>query len=437
MSRDHPFRERPHRTLVGLSLPVLLSLVAEPLTGLVDTAFVSRLGSVQLAALGVGTMALSAIFWGFNFLGIGTQTDVAQADGRNDVGERAAVTVQALAVGFVLGTLAALLLWPLTPAIVRLLGAHGEIANAAIQYTTIRWMGAPAIVLTVAGFGVLRGRQNMRVPLWIALGLNAVNIALDAWLIPEHGIAGAAWATVAAQWAGAFAVLVATLRDLGARPELAAHRIRRLFRVGRDIVLRTALLTAFLVVTTREATRIGADAGAAHQAIRQFWIFTALFLDAFAIAGQSLIGYFVDDREQARKVAVVVLIWSFGFGLVLAVGMWMGEGLVARLLVPENALALFSAAWLPALLFQPLNALAFGTDGIHWGTADFVWLRNATAVATLVGVMVLYAVPVLSLTTIWWVTGLWILVRVIFGMGRIWPGSRNAPLGAVPYLPAD
>ncbi len=437
MSRNHPFREHPHRTLVGLSLPVLLSLVAEPLTGLVDTAFVSRLGSVQLAALGVGTMALSAIFWGFNFLGIGTQTDVAQADGGGDEGERAAVTVQALAVGFVLGTVAARLLWPLTPAIVRLLGAHGEIADAAIQYTTIRWMGAPAIVLTVAGFGVLRGRQNMRVPLWIALGLNAVNIGLDAWLIPEHGIAGAAWATVAAQWAGAVAVLVATLRDLGARPELAAHRIRRLFRVGRDIVLRTALLTAFLVVTTREATRIGADAGAAHQAIRQFWIFTALFLDAFAIAGQSLIGYFVDDREQARKVAVVVLIWSFGFGLVLALGMWMGEGLVARMLVPENALVLFSAAWLPALLFQPLNALAFGTDGIHWGTADFVWLRNATAVATLVGVAVLYAVPVRSLTTIWWVTGLWILVRVIFGMGRIWPGSRNAPLGAVPYLPAD
>lgn len=437
MPLDHPFRERPHRTLVGLSLPVLLSLVAEPMTGLVDTAFVSRLGSVQLAALGVGTMALSAIFWGFNFLGIGTQTDVAQADGRGDEGERAAVTVQALAVGFVLGTAAALILWPLTPAIVRLLGAHGEIADAAIQYTTIRWMGAPAIVLTVAGFGVLRGRQNMQIPLWIALGLNAVNIGLDAWLIPEHGIEGAAWATVAAQWAGAIAVLVATLRGLGARPALAAHRIRRLFRVGRDIVLRTALLTAFLVVTTREATRIGADAGAAHQAIRQFWIFTALFLDAFAIAGQSLIGYFVGDREQARKVAIVVLIWSFGFGLVLALGMWMGEGLVARMLVPENALALFSAAWLPALLFQPLNALAFGTDGIHWGTADFVWLRNATAVATLVGVAVLYLLPVLSLTTIWWVTGLWVLVRVIFGMGRIWPGSRNAPLGAVPYLPAD
>ena len=79
---DHPFVASPHRTLFSMSLPVLLSLIAEPLTGLVDTAFVARLGSESLAALGVGTVALSSIFWAFNFLGIGTQTEVAQAHGR-------------------------------------------------------------------------------------------------------------------------------------------------------------------------------------------------------------------------------------------------------------------------------------------------------------------------------------------------------------------
>ncbi|MGA1495224.1 MAG: MATE family efflux transporter, partial [Rhodothermales bacterium] len=79
---QHPFEKAPRRTLFRLSVPVLFSLVAEPITGLVDTAFVSRLGAVELAALGVGTMALSSVFWIFNFLGVATQTDVAQADGR-------------------------------------------------------------------------------------------------------------------------------------------------------------------------------------------------------------------------------------------------------------------------------------------------------------------------------------------------------------------
>ena len=80
----HPFIRHPHRTVLALSAPVLFSLVAEPLTGLVDTAFVAQLGAAPLAALGVGTAALSSIFWVFNFLGIGAQTDVAQALGAGE-----------------------------------------------------------------------------------------------------------------------------------------------------------------------------------------------------------------------------------------------------------------------------------------------------------------------------------------------------------------
>ena len=84
LARDHPFVDRPNRTLLALAVPVFFSLIAEPLTGLIDTAFVSRLGAEPLAALGVGTAALSSIFWIFNFLGSGTQTNVAQARGQEE-----------------------------------------------------------------------------------------------------------------------------------------------------------------------------------------------------------------------------------------------------------------------------------------------------------------------------------------------------------------
>lgn len=181
-----------------MTVPVLFSLVAEPVTGLVDTAFVARLGSVELAALGVGTMALSSIFWVFNFLGISTQTDVATADGRRDATARAMVVSVGLTVAAVLGVLAGLLLTPATPWIARLLGADGGILSAADTYTSIRWWGAPAILVTITGFGALRGIQRMSLPLWVAVGVNALNIGLDAVLIfgvgpiPAMGIAGAA-----------------------------------------------------------------------------------------------------------------------------------------------------------------------------------------------------------------------------------------------------
>ncbi|MGD8702681.1 MAG: hypothetical protein PVH26_09590, partial [Desulfosarcina sp.] len=90
-------------------------------------------------------------------------------------------------------------------------------------------------------------------------------------------------------------------------------------------------------------------------------------------------------------------------------------------------------AWTAATLVQPIGALAFVTDGIHWGTGDFRYLRNVVLLATLCGIMGLWAIgegsPVL-LTGIWWITGLWIAIRAIFGLLRIWPAIGRAPLKA-------
>ena len=436
----HPFETAPHKALLRLSIPVLFSLIAEPLTGLVDTAFIARLGSVETAALGVGTMALSSIFWIFNFLGIATQTDVAQAHGRGDTRTRGELCGMAMTLAALMGGSAAVLLWPLTPFVASLLGASGAVQDASTAYMTIRWIGSPAILITIAGFGALRGVQDMKIPLWIALGVNGLNIGLDALLIfgygpiPAFGIEGAAAATSISQWVGAIVTIIVVRKEIQARVSWDSAKVRALFRTGGDLFVRTLMLTVFLVIGTREATRLGADAGAVHQAIRQFWLFTALFLDAFAIAGQSLIGFFVGNFNtfMARRVAKVIMQWAVSFGAVLAVGMWLGEDVIAAFLVPETARYAFSTPWLAAFIMQPINALAFGTDGVHWGTADFRFLRNATTWATLLGVLLLYTVGWSmgqSITSIWVVTGFWIVIRVAFGMGRIWPGSEKAPLG--------
>ena len=77
----HPFVRYPHRTFVTFALPVMASLVVEPFASLVDTAFVERLGTTSAAGLGAATALLSGVLWIFNFLGIGTQTKVAQTMG--------------------------------------------------------------------------------------------------------------------------------------------------------------------------------------------------------------------------------------------------------------------------------------------------------------------------------------------------------------------
>ena len=120
-----------------MSLPVLLSLVAEPLTGLVDTAFVARLGSESLAALGVGTVILSGIFWVFNFLGIGTQTEVAQAYGRQEFNVTSNLGGSALVLGVLIGIVLVILGLPFVPYVSRVMGASDAVYDLSTQYIQI------------------------------------------------------------------------------------------------------------------------------------------------------------------------------------------------------------------------------------------------------------------------------------------------------------
>jgi len=433
----HPFTHAPHRTLVTLAFPVLLSLIAEPLTGLVDTAFVSRLGATSLGALGVGTMVLSSVIWIFNFLGIGTQTEVGQSIGGGDRDRTRRVNGLALTLSGLFGLMLLVVGLPATSLLATLMGATGDMHADAVTYIQIRWFGAPAVLITVAAFGTLRGLQDMRVPLWIAVGVNVANIALDAALIfgvgpvPALGVAGAALATVISQWLGAVCAGGLVFARLGRPDRFRFAEAGRLLRVGSDLFVRTGMLTLFLLLAARAATRIGAESAAAHQAIRQFWIFTALFLDAFGITGQSLVAYFMGagSRNTARRVAGVVCAWSVGVGVALALAMWLGQGVVIRLLVPASAVAVFIPAWLISALSQPINALSFATDGLHWGTGDFRFLRNVMLLSTGVGAAVLFLFGSETLTAVWVVTFGWIILRATFGVLRIWPGiGAHAPL---------
>jgi len=438
----HSFVLRPNRTLVRLAVPVLFSLVAEPLTGLADTAFVARLpGSEPVAALGVGTVAFSSIFWAFAFLGVGTQTEVAQAEGAHD--REKAITVLSLscALAMLIGFLLMVGVMGFLGPLAEVLGAQGAVRELAVQYMLFRLLGAPAVLVSLACFGALRGVQDMRTPLCVAVGINIVNVMLDWMLVfgigpfPAMGVSGAAIASTVSQWVGAFWCMTAVWNKLGLTWRMRGAGLSRLMRVGGDLFIRTGAVLVFLALCTRVANRFGPDEGAAYQAIRQFFIFSALFLDAFAITGQSLVGYFLgaDDRFNARKVARVVCVWSFGTGVSLCVFMLIGEQAVAWLLVPPAAYAVFGPGWLVVALTQPVGALSFATDGIHWGAGDYRYLRNAMLVAVCVGSGCVFAVeavrPQHPLVYIWLATAVWTCIRSGFGLARIWPGVGNALLG--------
>lgn len=436
--KNHPFIYAPHKTVLTLSIPVLFSMIAEPLTGLVDTAFVAQLGAEALAALGVGTAALTSIFWIFNFLGIGTQTEVAQALGQERHERAKRMAGLALVMSGAFGLLLIVVGFPFVPTVAGWLGADGAVQAGAVEYMRIRLFSAPAMLAIMTAFGALRGLQDMRTPLWIAITINAINIGLDALLvvglgpIPAMGIAGVALASVLAQWLGAVWAVTAVIHKLGWPKNLKFHEARRLLKIGGDLFIRTGLLTLYMLLTTRVATTAGANSGAAHQAIRQFWTFAALGLDALAITAQSLVGFFIGSGwvAQAKRVALVCCQWGVALGILLTVGMLLGQALLIDLLVPETAVSVFIGAWFVSAIMQPINSLSFVTDGIHWGTGDFRYLRNGMFLATVVASVGLFFIDTSgenALLWVWAVTAVWIIIRAVWGVVRIWPGVGETP----------
>jgi MATE family multidrug resistance protein len=434
----HPFQKHPNRTLVTLSLPVLLSMTAEPLTALVDTAFVASLGSVALAALGAASTALSSLFWIFNFLNIGAQTEVAQAYGRGEENRASGIASLSLSMALGFSALLILLIVPNAAWIASLMGASGDVQTEAVSYMQIRAYGAPAVLLMAVAFGVLRGLQDMRSPLWIALGVNALNVLLD-WLLvfgnlgfPALGVAGSALASTISQWLGAIIGVMLIARKLGLSRDFTLNQAKKLLKVGGDLFVRTGLLNFFLAFSTRTATQIGADAGAAHQAIRQVFLFTSLALDAYASTVQSLVGYFIgqDSIIWAKKVVILGAKWALGTGVLLGSLMWFGRGLVMDMLVPATAFTVFIPAWAVSALSQPINAIAFLTDGAHWGTGDYRFLRNAMLAATTVGAIAIQLINPSApnaLLLLWLAATVWASTRAIFGWLRVNPGIGKSP----------
>jgi MATE family multidrug resistance protein len=274
--------------------------------------------------------------------------------------------------------------------------------------------------------------------MWIAGAMSVLNIGLDALLVfgagpvPALGIAGAAWATVASQVAAAVTAWVVVVGRIGWTLRFEVARVGALFVIGRDMVIRTAALLLFVLVSTRVALQMGPAAGAAHQAVRQVFMLLAFLLDAWAASTQSLVAWFLGagSRAAARRVAVVGMQWAVGSGFALALVLLLAEPAVAALLVPPDARTIFAATWPVFALAQPLSAVSFLTDGVHWGTGDFAWLRNGMLVSTGVGLALLWPIDpgVPDLRQVWLVTAVWLALRSAVGVVRLWPGLGRAPL---------
>jgi len=379
-------RRGPHDAeILRLAVPAFGALVAEPLFLLGDSAIVGRIGTVPLGGLGVASQALTTLVGISVFLAYGTTAAVARQLG---AGNRRAAIQQGidglwLAAGIGVAVLCAG--WPLAPLIVHAFGASPAVTAGAVTYLRISLFGAPAMLAVLAGTGVLRGLQDTRTPLAVAVCASVVNIVLNAILVLGlgWGLAGSAAGTAVVQNAAAAVYLTVVARGarragVALRPDAAG--VRSAAFAGASLVVRTLALQVVLVVTTALAARMGNAAIAAHQIAFRVWSLLALALDAIAIAAQAIVGKYLGagDVAGARAATARMTGWGAAYGVVFGAvvlaarpflpGVFAAAPPVARLLL---VVLLVVAAQ------QPVAGVVFVLDGVLIGAGDQDYLALA------------------------------------------------------------
>lgn len=239
----------------------------------------------------------------------------------------------------------------------------------------------------LAGNGWMRGVQRTRQPVVIVLVANAVSATASPVLVYPAGLGltGSAIANVAAQALGAALFLRALRRSARTlRPNRAVLRAQA--RVGVDLVVRSAAFQAAFLTAAAVAARMGTAQLAAHQIGLQLDEFTALLLDSFAIAAQSLVGAALgaSDAASARAMAWRVARWGLYAGLGFAAFYAAGYALIPRMFTSSAAVvdqAHVLWPWFVALL--PAAGVVFALDGVLIGAGDVAFLRTITVIAAL------------------------------------------------------
>jgi putative MATE family efflux protein len=422
-----------HREVLRLAVPAFVTLVAEPVFLLADAVVVGHLGTVPLAALGVAAAVLGALANVFVFLAYGTTGAVARRLGAGDHRGALALGVDGLWLALVLGVLAGLAMLLLARDLASWLGADGAVLAPATTYLRISSISLPAMLVNLASTGVLRGLQDTRTPLVVALIGFPANVVLNVTLVygAGLGIAGSAWGTALAQLGMAIAlmsVVVRLARRDGAT--LSAHPTRVLgaARDGFPLLLRTLSLRAVLLITTWVAASLGVVSLAAYQVSSTVWTTLTFMLDALAIAGQALTGRYLGagDVAGARAATRLMLWWGVGGGAVCAVALLaLHRVLPLAFTTDAQVRAALAGALIVVAIGQPLSGWVFVLDGVLIGAGDARWLAVMQLVIMLayVPIALLVRAHAGDIATLWWGFTLWMLVR---GLALGWRARGDA-----------
>ncbi len=404
-------------------MPAMLTNVATALFGLADMWVIGRLGDAAAqGAVELGAKFMMALLIVFAFLRTGTVALTAQAAGGGAPEEQAAILARSLAAALAIGAMLLVVRPWAVGAGLALLEAKGDIAANARVYIDIRYWAGTAWLINCALAGWLIGQRRVRIILATEVAANAAHIALDLAFVlwAGWGIAGVATATACSELLKLGMLAAAVAREPATGRALAALRqratwegkaLRHLFRLNRDLFLRTLLLTAAMLLLARSGARQGSVVLAANGILFQIFMLSSLIVDGFESAAQVLCGEARGSRDRARFVIVArtALGWALLTGLAIGVAyLAAGDVLAASFSTNRQVIAATATYIGWTALLAVLGVFVSVFDGIFVGAG---WTR--AMVATMAVAMAVYAAA-LHLVAPLGNNGIWLAFSLLF-----------------------
>ena len=432
---NETLRPVTNRRVLAIAGPIVLSNATVPILGAVDAGVVGQIPDpVPLAAVGIGAVILSAIYWIFGFLRMGTVGLASQALGSGERAEADAVLSRALLIAGAGGFLLIALQFPIFAAAFAVSPASAEVEAAARSYMQIRIWSAPFAIAVYGMTGWLVAAERTRGILVLQLWMNGINIALDLLFVLGFGwgVEGVAIATLIAEVAGAGMGLW-LCRDAFARPHwrdrarvFSRAPLLRMASVNADILIRSLLLQTIFVSFLFFGAGFGDVTLAANHVLLLFLEIVAFALDGFAFAAETLVGQAMGARARAelRRGAVLTSAWGLvvcaALALIFALG---GEALIA-LMSKSPEVQATARAFLPWMVAAPFVGLgAYMLDGIFIGATRTADMRNMMIVSAAI-----YFAAVWTLMPAFDNHGLWAALILSFVARTVTLGLRYPAL---------
>ncbi|MBB5325947.1 putative MATE family efflux protein [Anoxybacillus tepidamans] len=423
MTEQNTTNKQKIRVILALAVPAMIENILQTVVGFVDTLFVSKIGLVEVTAVGIANAILAVYMAIFMALGTGTSALIARSVGAKDFEKAKSIAKQATWIAILIGLLFGLISLFFAEPLLKIMGAEPNVLEVAVTYFRIVAVPSVFISLMFVFGSILRAAGDTKTPMKVSVWINIVHIVFDYllifgfWKFGGLGITGAAWATVIARILGTIALyryIVKSKLHFSLFDGFSFNDSpRSLIKLSTPAAAERLIMRLGQVLYFGLIVHIGTATYAAHTIAGNIEIFSYMPGYGLAVAATTLVGQNLGANQKKEAYSygmlttgIAVLFMSF-IGVILY---FFSPWFVTWFTTDKNVIDMVTTALRIDAFAQPALAIGLVLAGALQGAGDTKSPMYSTAVG--MWVIRVIGVYILGIQMGTGIAGVWLSILI-------------------------